>query len=107
MRVSQIKPEEAEQKMESDPSMIILDIRDDEVYNSLRLPYDNQIHIPLAYLQARINEIPKDKAILIACHRGKQSVTAAPYLKSKGYEVVGCLDGGIMGWQKAGKPISN
>ncbi|MDF1537130.1 MAG: rhodanese-like domain-containing protein [bacterium] len=107
MRVNLIKPDELEKTLEADPTFLIIDIRDDDVYSAMRLPYENVLHLPLAYLEEKLSEIPEGKKLIIACHYGKQSITAVPYLSSKGYDVQGCLDGGIMGWQKAGKPVRN
>jgi rhodanese-related sulfurtransferase len=106
-RVNMFKPGELESFLSSNPSTVILDIRDDEVYGSMKLPFDNVIHIPLAYIEDKLNEIPAERPIVVACHHGKQSVTAAPYLKKKGFNVEGCLEGGIMNWQRVGKMILN
>ena len=105
MRVNLIKPDDLERSLESDPTIFIVDIRDDDLYETLRFSYRNTVHIPMAYLEDRLDEIPRDRKVVVACHTGKQSVTAGPYLHSRGYDVIGCVDGGIMAWEKAGKPV--
>jgi rhodanese-related sulfurtransferase len=105
MRMNLVGPEELERSLQSDPSILIVDIRDDELHDAMRFPYENTIHIPMAYLEDRLKEVPRDRKLVVACHLGKQSMTAGPYLVSRDYDVLGCLDGGMMGWQKAGKSV--
>jgi rhodanese-related sulfurtransferase len=104
-RVNLVGPEELERSLQSDPSILIVDIRDEELHDAMSFPYENVTHIPMAYLEDRLKEISKDRKLVVTCHMGKQSMTAGPYLVSRGYDVLGCLEGGIMGWQKAGKTI--
>lgn len=56
------------------------------------------IHIPLDQLEARINEIPRDKKpIIIYCHHGVRSLHAAQFLKFQGYDALS-MQGGIDLW---------
>ena len=102
-----MKPDEIEGMMQSNPNLFVVDVRGDELYGSVKLPYKNMINIPLAYIDGRLGEIPKDKKIVVVCHAGKQSLQAGPYLTGKGFDVAGCLEGGMMAWQKAGKQVQN
>jgi rhodanese-related sulfurtransferase len=43
------------------------------------------VHIPLAELRERMEELPKDKEIVVFCRNGKRSYTAERMLKQKGY----------------------
>lgn len=60
-------------------------------------------NIPLDQLQARLNEIPKDKPILTACAVGARAAKAAEILEANGYNVIGCC--GVMQWRLKGKPV--
>lgn len=42
--------------------------------------------------------------VAVYCRRGRRSKAAAARLNSMGYRTIG-LDGGIVAWQKAGKPV--
>ena len=107
MRMKLMKPDEVDTMIQSDPNLLVVDVRGDELYEGVKLPYKNMINIPFAYLDGRLGEIPKSKKIVVVCHAGKQSLQAGPYLKGKGFDVAGCLEGGMMAWQKTGKPVQN
>jgi len=105
MRMKLMKPDELDGMVQSDPNLFVVDVRGDELYIDMKLTYKNMINIPFAYLDTRLGEIPKSKKIVVVCHAGKQTLQAGPYLKGKGFDVVGGLEGGMMAWQKAGKPV--
>ena len=72
-----------------------LDVRrdDERVVSSL-----GGMHIPLHELEARFEEIPKDKLPLIVyCHHGVRSLYATQFLKFHGYDALS-LRGGIDKW---------
>ncbi|MGE3961993.1 MAG: rhodanese-like domain-containing protein [Dehalococcoidia bacterium] len=54
--------------------------------------------IPLSSLQARTNELPKEKQILFICASGNRSYQAADYFRSLGYDARS-VAGGTAGWQ--------
>jgi rhodanese-related sulfurtransferase/predicted transcriptional regulator len=84
--------------------IIVLDVRPNEEYLSGHLPFARSI--PLAELEQRIEELPKDFPIVAYC-RGPfclMSATAQGLLKTKGYSVQ-TLPDGICEWQAAGMPL--
>ena len=85
---------------------VILDVREDNEFNSGHIR--NSIHIPLASLSKRINELEKykEKSILAVCRSGNRSNTACRTLNKQGFENVSNLAGGIMSWSSANLPIS-
>lgn len=105
-RVELLTPAQMKEAAADQEGTIVLDIRDNDLYDAVKFPFKNVLHIEMAYLRNELPSIPRNRKIIVACHTGKQSMLAAPYLKSKGLNVVGCLDGGIMAWQKAGEPVA-
>ena len=65
----------------------------------------HRMHVPLDQLEARLNEIPKDKKIVVICLKGKRSPTAIRYLKAKGYNNLMSVNGGMQKWILEGKPV--
>jgi rhodanese-related sulfurtransferase len=70
----------------------------------VRLPVEREIaslggeHIPLQELEARHPELPHDRLPLIVyCHHGVRSLTAAQFLKYHGHDALS-LRGGIDLW---------
>ncbi|MBE3595561.1 MAG: MBL fold metallo-hydrolase [Hydrogenibacillus sp.] len=55
---------------------------------------DGAQHIMLGYLPDRLNEVPKNRPILVHCELGGRSAIAASILKAHGYEHVYNLAGG-------------
>jgi rhodanese-related sulfurtransferase len=64
---------------------------------------EGALHIPLAELPARIGDLPAGQT-LIVCKIGGRSAQATMYLSAQGYQVVN-LDGGMIDWAGAGRPM--
>ena len=83
----------------------ILDVRTQGEYSQGHL--ERAVLIPVQQLPARMSELPTDKKtqILVYCAMGGRSAVATALLKTKGYEQVHDLAGGISAWQSAGLPV--
>ncbi|PLX99291.1 MAG: hypothetical protein C0623_09435 [Desulfuromonas sp.] len=91
--------------VEGDDDIVVLDVclkRDAEKF---WIDSPKRIHIPLDELEARINEIPKDKKIAVICLKGKRSPTAIRYLTAKGFTDLLSIKGGMQQWILEGKPV--
>jgi rhodanese-related sulfurtransferase len=62
---------------------LILDVREKRERDAGFIP--NSIHIPLGELRHRLNELPKDREILVHCQSGQRSYTACRMLMQHGY----------------------
>jgi hydroxyacylglutathione hydrolase len=58
------------------------------------------IHIPLALLRGRLDEVPTDKPIVVHCASGWRSSVAASLLRAHGFENVWDLAGGYNQWAR-------
>ena len=56
------------------------------------------------FIQKADKVLDKAKPVYVYCRSGKRSMSAARKLARAGYRVVN-LEGGIMGWQAAGKAV--
>jgi len=68
----------------------------------IRMPYEVKVwsipfakHIPADELENRLNELPKDKIIVVACPTQNRSPFAAMFLKNKGFNAK-YLEGGFL-----------
>jgi phage shock protein E len=61
----------------------VIDVRTPEEFRDGAYP--GSFNIPLAELDKRLNEIPKDKPIVLYCQSGARSAAAARVLKKAGY----------------------
>ncbi|UYM07554.1 rhodanese-like domain-containing protein [Solicola gregarius] len=83
-------------------SVVVLDVREENEWQGGHV--DGAVHIPLGELPARIDELPDGKQVLAICHVGGRSAQATGYLVQRGYDAVN-LDGGMIAWQRAGRPV--
>ena len=63
------------------------------------------INIPLNHLNERLQELPKDRPLLVYCAGGYRSSIATSLLKQQGFENVSELAGGIAAWETAKLPL--
>ena len=79
--------------------VLILDVRNrDEFEKGVKIEAKNVINIPILELRDRINEIPKDKKIIVVCPLGARSYEAYRILKANGFKDVKTLEGGLALW---------
>jgi len=56
------------------------------------------------FVEKSTAQLPRDKKIAVYCRSGRRSANAANRLAAVGYQCVN-LKGGIIAWQKAGRPV--
>jgi hydroxyacylglutathione hydrolase len=61
--------------------------------------------IPLPELHTRLDEIPRDRPVIVHCQRGGRSAAAAATLDAFGFTDVHDMTGGFAAWQVAGLPV--
>lgn len=92
----------ADQLKEILGDVLVLDIRMESLYEMGWIK--GSLKIPLEFLSQRYTEVPKGEKIVVVDHAGRQVLTAARFLKDKGYDVVR-LQGGLMTWVQQGLPL--
>jgi rhodanese-related sulfurtransferase len=83
--------------------LVLVDVRSPEEYQQAHLKGAKLI--PLNELPQRVNEVPRDKPILVYCAVGKRSLKAAEFLSAQGYHEVYQISDGLVGWYKNGFPV--
>jgi len=64
---------------------------------------EGALHIPLGELTSRLDEFPQGQT-LVVCKVGARSAQAVYWLAQQGRDVVN-LDGGLLTWEGAGRPL--
>jgi rhodanese-related sulfurtransferase len=82
---------------------VFLDVRTQEEWNQGHIA--RSLLIPLDQLQQRMNELPRDKDIVVVCKLGSRSKEGAAVLRQAGFARATCMSGGIQAWVAAGYPI--
>lgn len=96
----QYSPAEIESRMKSNDGLVLLDVRTDAERQTGALK--GSIHIPLASLRSRMDELGKhrNREIVCYCASGSRSASAALLLKKHGF-TAGNLRGGMGEWNFA------
>lgn len=81
--------------------LAVLDVREQFEWDAGHV--EGAVHIPLGELVARLDEVPTAQT-LVVCKVGGRSAQATAYLAQQGRDVVN-LDGGMLDWQAAGRPM--
>jgi hydroxyacylglutathione hydrolase len=82
----------------------ILDVRfDSELAREGRIE-DSQ-HIPITAILERMDEVPRDREVVIFCGSGMRSMVAASYLKARGWKRLCVILGGMAGWRSIKCPL--
>jgi rhodanese-related sulfurtransferase len=76
----------------------LLDVREDFEISASKLNYKFK-HIPLHELMPRIDELNKEKPVLVLCHHGHRSMIATNYLTVLEFNALS-IRGGIEEWSK-------
>lgn len=78
----------------------VLDVRGENEWQKSHI--EGSVNIPLPHLRKRLNEVPRDRPMVVHCQSGYRSSTAVSILAQAGYANMADLVGGIAAWDKAG-----
>jgi sulfur-carrier protein adenylyltransferase/sulfurtransferase len=78
--------------------VVLVDVREPGEVEVCAL--DDSHNIPLQDLPHRLQEIPKDRPVVLMCRSGVRSARAWQILRESGYEDIYNLTGGILAWAR-------
>jgi rhodanese-related sulfurtransferase len=94
-----ITPAQLNETILFDEQTYILDVRpDDDRKRTKGLPNSHEVN-PFS-VEKYLEQLPRDKQILVVCPGGGLSLMISYYLKAKGFQRVSNLRGGLDGWRK-------
>ena len=76
--------------------LFLVDMRDARSYR--RAHIQGAVNIPAEQLRSRMEELPRDRLIVLYCYHGPNSMRAARWLASMGYEAADVY-GGIQAYR--------
>jgi len=82
---------------------LLIDVRQPSEYASGHIP--NAINISLQTLTANLDEIPKDRPVVLYCTSGYRTGMGVMTLQTLGYTNVRGFPPSIQGWKAAGEPL--
>lgn len=100
--VPQVGIDELARRLRRD-DLTVIDVRGRAEWEAGHLP--DVMHIPVGYLADRLDEIPRDRPVVVQCQAGARSAIAASVLRAKGLTNVINLVGGFADWERAGYAV--
>jgi len=91
-----VNAEQAKALMEQTTDLVILDVREPFEYEDGHLK--GATLMPMGELEQRLNELDKNRAILVVCATGARSSAVASFLAENGFSKVKNLSGGLAAW---------
>jgi glyoxylase-like metal-dependent hydrolase (beta-lactamase superfamily II)/rhodanese-related sulfurtransferase len=82
---------------------VVLDVREPHEYAAQRIA--GAVNLPQAEIASRIDELPRNRRLVVVCQVGARSLRSAQFLVQSGFERVSSLRGGTDAWVRAGRPV--
>ncbi len=98
-----ISARDAKALLDANKNVYLLDVRTPQEYSQGKLA--GSVLIPIGEFERRINEVPKNKTIVVYCAVGSRSKPVASFLARQGYKDVYNMADGIVGWYRNGFPV--
>ena len=95
MPYAEVEPAEVKARLARGEDVFLLDVREPDEVEAWAYPVG--INIPLGQLGDHLDELPRDTTIVVACHVGGRSATAAKALSDAGWSAEN-LTGGAVAW---------
>ncbi len=95
--IGEILPRELARRLQAAPEeVVLLDVREPDERSFAAI--EPSLHVPMQELPGRVQEIPRDREVVVYCHTGVRSAMVAAYLGMVGFPRVLNLAGGIDRW---------
>jgi rhodanese-related sulfurtransferase len=98
LQITEVTPADLVAMLQAGEPITIVDLRQVWEYSSGHIP--GAVSIPMLQLPGKLDEIPKNRKVVMQCYHGITSLDAAGYLIQKGWDAanVASLSGGMSGW---------
>jgi len=95
MSIREITPTELQQLLADENPPSLIDVREEG--EAAICAIDGSTLIPMNSLPRRLQEIPRDRPVVLYCHSGMRSMMAGQWLSQQGFDALS-LAGGIDRW---------
>jgi len=100
-----LSADEFEKQLKKEKTVLLLDVRTGEEFAERHLENAVNIDFRSDSFEATIAGLDKSQPVYLYCLSGGRSADAANLLHEKGFKTVYDLQGGILAWANAGKPL--
>ena len=98
----ELEPREAARRLAAGEPLELVDVRLADERALAELP--GALWIPLHELERRLDELPRDRTLVVFCHVGGRSAVAVDFLRRRGFPRAANLAGGIDAWSRQVDP---
>ena len=103
VRETEITPAQLAQRLSQGEEIVVVDVREPHEWNAGHIPQAK--HVPMAQVPHRLEEIPRDRDVVMVCRSGARSGRIQDYLlRQGGYTRVMNLTGGMVRWSREVDP---
>jgi rhodanese-related sulfurtransferase len=90
-------------RRDPDRPALIIDVREVNEFTAVRI--EGAALVPMSQVAVRLDEIPRDRPLLVLCAAGQRSASVTAHLLQHGWTDVGNVAGGITAWERMGLPV--
>jgi rhodanese-related sulfurtransferase len=101
---AKLSPGEVKDAVGKEKALQLVDVRTQGEFSGGHLA--GAKNIPVSDIGSRLNELSKEKPLIVYCRSGARSSAALKQLRAAGYAQAKHMNGGIMAWQGAGLPTT-
>lgn len=96
--VPEISVTELKERLDRGDPLTIIDVREPVEWEIANLEEHGARLIPMSQFVDRLSEIDPAEEIVLQCRSGNRSAQVLKFLRSRGYEHLWNLEGGILAW---------
>ena len=93
-----LTPAQVKKKLEDDKDFVLLDVRSPVEWQAERIESRQTRLLPLPELRQRLDELPRDREIVVLCRTSIRAYQAQRILDGAGFPDVKFVDGSLAGW---------
>jgi rhodanese-related sulfurtransferase len=98
-RVERITAGSLAEALDSDQPPVVIDVRNPGEWEASHI--EGAINMPLSQLASRLEQLPRDRPLVVYCASGYRSAAAVSLLQREGLDDVENLVGGLGAWEAA------
>ena len=105
-RIERVTAPTLADQLSAEEGPLVVDVRTESEWAASRI--EGSVNIPLSRLQGRLDELPRDRPLVVHCATDYRATIAASLLRRDGFADITALVGGIGAWEasKLGTAVS-
>ena len=100
--IGEITADELEARLAAG-TVSLIDVRNSSEWEEGRIP--GSLNLPLSRLTERLDEVPRDRPLVVHCRSGARAEVAIGMLQSSGVRDILHLSGDFLGWEAGGRRV--